>query len=70
MIRLRALRVDKEITVDYTSLRPGEKPDETLAADEERLERARDENIFYLRSHLPPPRLAPAVGGSHGASAG
>jgi len=58
MIRLRGLRVDRDIAIEYTGLRPGEKLHETLAADEERLERTRNEKIFYLRNQSPTPALA------------
>jgi FlaA1/EpsC-like NDP-sugar epimerase len=58
MIRLRGLRVDRDIAIAYTGLRPGEKLHETLAADEERLERTRNEKIFYLRSQAAAPALA------------
>jgi FlaA1/EpsC-like NDP-sugar epimerase len=58
MIRLRGLRVDRDIAIEYTGLRPGEKLHEALAADEERLERTRNEKIFYLRSQCPAPALA------------
>jgi FlaA1/EpsC-like NDP-sugar epimerase len=58
MIRLRGLRVDRDIAIEYTGLRPGEKLHETLAADEERLERTRNEKIFYLRSQSATPTLA------------
>jgi FlaA1/EpsC-like NDP-sugar epimerase len=58
MIRLRGLRVDRDIAIEYVGLRPGEKLHETLAADEERLERTRNEKIFYLRSQSPTPALA------------
>jgi FlaA1/EpsC-like NDP-sugar epimerase len=58
MIRMRGLRVDRDIAVKYTGLRPGEKLHETLAADEERLERTRNEKIFYLRNQSPAPALA------------
>jgi FlaA1/EpsC-like NDP-sugar epimerase len=58
MIRLRGLRVDRDIAIEYTGLRPGEKLHETLAADEERLERTRNEKIFHLRSQSTAPALA------------
>src|SRR4051794_5376907 len=58
MIRLRGLRVDKDISVVYTGLRPGEKLHEALAADEERLERTRNEKIYHLRSQSSSPSLA------------
>jgi FlaA1/EpsC-like NDP-sugar epimerase len=58
MIRLRGLRVDKDISVVFTGLRPGEKLHEALAADEERLERTANEKIFHLRSQVSSPSLA------------
>jgi FlaA1/EpsC-like NDP-sugar epimerase len=58
MIRLRGLRVDKDISVIYTGLRPGEKLHEALTSSEERLERTRNEKIFHLRCDSAPPSRA------------
>jgi FlaA1/EpsC-like NDP-sugar epimerase len=57
MLRLRGLRVDRDIAIEYPGLRPGEELHATLAADKERLERTRNETIFSLRSQSAAPAL-------------
>ncbi|MBF6590117.1 MAG: polysaccharide biosynthesis protein [Ktedonobacterales bacterium] len=48
MIRLRGLRVDHDIPVIFTGLRPGEKMHEILAAPDERLLSTRQSKIFQV----------------------
>ena len=51
MIRLAGLRPYKDISIDFTGLRPGEKMFEELNFDDEKLGRTNNEKIFILKIH-------------------
>jgi FlaA1/EpsC-like NDP-sugar epimerase len=55
MIRMKGLRVDHDIPIVYTGLRPGEKVHERLAATDERLERTRYNKILQVTGMPTPP---------------
>lgn len=55
MIRMKGLRVDQDIPIVYTGLRPGEKVHERLAATDERLERTRYHKILQVTGMPTPP---------------
>jgi FlaA1/EpsC-like NDP-sugar epimerase len=48
MIRLRGLRVDQDIAITFTGLRPGEKMHEILAAPDENLQNTKQNKIFRV----------------------
>lgn len=54
LIRSRGLRVGKDIQIEYTGLRPGEKVTEELVFDQENVRRTQNPSIYMVVDNLKP----------------